>query len=167
MLRNALARKSFQIFAALLIVTLFAGWALMPVSGSSDPQSPYHPVPLTIDVPGQESASFRIEVADTEEQRSRGLMFRRSLEADSGMLFVYGAPRKIAMWMKNTYVPLDMIFIGGDGRIVSIGENTVPQSLTPVIAQGPAQFVLEVVAGTSRKLGISAGQLVRHPLIDQ
>jgi uncharacterized membrane protein (UPF0127 family) len=105
---------------------------------------------------------FKIELARTPAQQSQGLMFRQRLAADSGMLFVYPAPYRISMWMKNTLIPLDMVFIGADGRVVDIAQRTVPQSLRPISSSEPALAVLEVNAGTASRLGIRKGDVVRH-----
>jgi uncharacterized membrane protein (UPF0127 family) len=97
---------------------------------------------------------FDIYVAITESQRSRGLMFVRELPATTGMLFVYGGDRVASMWMKNTYIPLDMIFIRYDGTVSSVIANTEPQSLKSQAAIEPVAFVLELNAGTTARLGI-------------
>lgn len=97
---------------------------------------------------------FDIYVALTESQRSRGLMFVRELPAATGMLFVYGGDRVASMWMKNTYIPLDMIFIRFDGTVSSVIANTEPQSLKSQSAKEPVSFVLELNAGTAARLGI-------------
>jgi len=114
-----------------------------------------------------ESASgthrFIVELPRTREQMARGLMHRRQLAADAGMLFLYPADRAITMWMKNTLIPLDMLFIAGDGRIVNIVERTVPLSLQMIQSAGPARGVLEVNGGTARRLGIEPGDRVRYP----
>lgn len=107
---------------------------------------------------------FSLEIANTPEMRSRGLMFRRELAEGRGMLFDFG-PREIevTMWMKNTYIPLDMVFIRADGRIRHIAENTTPLSEATISSGGPVKGVLEVIAGTARRLGIAAGDRVEHP----
>lgn len=107
---------------------------------------------------------FQLELADTPEKRARGLMFRRSLPEGQGMLFEFG-PREteVTMWMKNTYIPLDMIFIRADGTIRHIAENTTPLSEAIVASNGPVKGVLEVIAGTSRRLGLAPGDRVEHP----
>jgi uncharacterized membrane protein (UPF0127 family) len=97
---------------------------------------------------------FDIYVALTETQRSRGLMFVRELPATTGMLFVYGGDRIASMWMKNTFIPLDMIFARFDGTVSSVIENTEPQSLKTQAAIEPVAFVLELNAGTAARLGI-------------
>ncbi len=106
---------------------------------------------------------FSVEVAVTDEERARGLMERRSVPEGTGMLFKFEPDQIIRMWMHNTYVSLDMIFIRSDGRIVSIAENTEPLSDRTISSAGPARGVLEVVAGTARKLGIAPGDRVAHP----
>lgn len=106
---------------------------------------------------------FRVEVAATPEERARGLMFRTELAPDAGMLFQYEIPHRITMWMANTYLPLDMMFIDADGRVINIAERTVPETTTSIPSNGPAIAVLEVNAGTADRLGIARGDLVRHP----
>jgi uncharacterized protein len=108
--------------------------------------------------------SFTVELAATDEARSKGLMYRRELPEGRGMLFDFKQDQNAAMWMKNTYIPLDMIFIRADGRIQRIAENTQPQSEKIITAGAPVRAVLEVIGGTVRKLGIRAGDRVAHPL---
>src|SRR5262249_54454280 len=105
---------------------------------------------------------FSVELAVTDEQRARGLMERRSLPEGRGMLFKFEPDQVIQMWMHNTYISLDMIFIRSDGRIVRIAENTTPLSDNIISSGAPARGVLEVIAGTARKLGIRAGDRVAH-----
>jgi len=105
---------------------------------------------------------FDIELALTEPQMMQGLMFRREMAADQGMLFDYGSPQKITMWMKNTFIPLDMIFIGADGKVVDYHERAVPMSLDTIATKVPARAVLEVNSGTVRRLGIQPGDIVHH-----
>jgi uncharacterized membrane protein (UPF0127 family) len=105
---------------------------------------------------------FAVELAVTEEQRAQGLMFRRSLPEGQGMLFKFEPEQVVTMWMHNTYISLDMIFIRSDGRVMRIAENTTPQS-DKIISSGVAvRGVLEVIAGTARKLGIAPGDRVAH-----
>jgi len=108
--------------------------------------------------------AFAVELAVNDEQRAKGLMFRKELPEGQGMLFDFQTEQPVSFWMKNTYVSLDMIFIQADGRILSIAENTQPLSERPVPSGGPVRFVLEVVAGTTRKLGIRPGDRVAHPI---
>jgi uncharacterized membrane protein (UPF0127 family) len=105
---------------------------------------------------------FDVELAVTAEERSKGLMFRRELPQGRGMLFDFVGEGPIAMWMKNTFVSLDMIFIRADGRIARIAENTTPQSETTIPSGAPVKAVLEVVAGTVKRLGIAPGDRVAH-----
>lgn len=107
---------------------------------------------------------FSVEMAKTEEQRRTGLMYRKELPEGRGMLFDFSPEQNVSMWMKNTFIPLDMIFIGADGRILRIAENTVPQSERIIPSGGPAKGVLEVIAGTAQKYGIKPGDRVAHPL---
>src|SRR5919198_1241175 len=107
---------------------------------------------------------FTVEVAITDEERSKGLMFRRELPEGRGMLFDFKQDTNATMWMKNTYIPLDMIFIRADGRIQRIAESTEPESTKIIAAGAPVRAVLEVIGGTARKLGVKAGDRVAHPL---
>lgn len=107
---------------------------------------------------------FSVEMATTEEEKQTGLMYRKELADGKGMLFDFNPEQEISMWMKNTYVSLDMIFIGANGRILRIAENTEPLSTKIISSKGPARAVLEVVAGTAQKYGIRPGDRVGHPL---
>jgi uncharacterized protein len=107
---------------------------------------------------------FSIELAVTDEERSRGLMFRRSVPESYGMLFDFKRDQEVTMWMRNTYVSLDMIFIQSDGRIRRIAENTETESDKIIPSGGQVRAVLEVAAGTARKLGIEAGDRVANPI---
>jgi uncharacterized membrane protein (UPF0127 family) len=108
---------------------------------------------------------FSVELAVTDDERSRGLMYRRSVPEFYGMLFDFKRDQEVAMWMKNTYVSLDMIFIQGDGRIRRIAENTETESEKIIPSGGPVRAVLEVAAGTARKLGLEAGDRVATPIL--
>jgi uncharacterized protein len=108
---------------------------------------------------------FSVELAVTDDERSRGLMYRRSVPEFYGMLFDFKRDQEVAMWMKNTYVSLDMIFIQSDGRIRRIAENTETESEKIIPSGGPVRAVLEVVAGTARKLGLEPGDRVATPIL--
>ncbi|MEK9661834.1 MAG: DUF192 domain-containing protein [Alphaproteobacteria bacterium] len=108
------------------------------------------------------SYDFAVELAETPQQKSRGLMFRESMAADAGMLFVYSRPQVITMWMRNTYIPLDMLFIARDGRIAHIAQNAVPRSDRTISSHARVTGVLELNGGTARRLGIAVGDRVRH-----
>src|SRR5512141_2390064 len=101
--------------------------------------------------------AFSVELAANDADRSKGLMFRRELPEGQGMLFDFHQEQNVSFWMQNSYIPLDMIFIRADGRILRIAENTEPLSTRLVPSGGPVRAVLEVIAGTSRKLGIAPG----------
>lgn len=107
---------------------------------------------------------FTVEMARTDEERQKGLMFRKDLPEGRGMLFDFKPDQPVAMWMRNTYIPLDMLFINGDGTIRRIAENTEPLSETTIPSGGPVRGVLEVIGGTAKRLGIKAGDKVAHPL---
>jgi len=109
--------------------------------------------PLTI-VTAAASASFSAEIADTDAARERGLMFRHIMPDGQAMLFDFGAPRPAAMWMKNTYMSLDMLFVRQDGTIIALAENTVPKSLDTISVQEPVRGVIELAAGTVKRFGI-------------
>jgi hypothetical protein len=109
---------------------------------------------------------FSVEMATTEEEKTTGLMYRKELPDGKGMLFDFSPEQPVSMWMKNTYIPLDMIFIRADGRILRIAENTEPLSTKIISSGGPAKGVLEVIAGTAQKYGIKPGDLVAHPLFN-
>jgi uncharacterized membrane protein (UPF0127 family) len=109
---------------------------------------------------------FSVEMATTEEEKATGLMYRKELPDGKGMLFDFSPEQQVSMWMKNTYIPLDMIFIRADGRILRIAENTEPLSTKIISSGGPAKGVLEVIAGTAQKYGIAPGDRVAHPLFN-
>lgn len=111
---------------------------------------------------GKGRVKLRVEVADDDAERARGLMFRKALAPDEGMLFDFKTPRPVAFWMKNTLIPLDMIFIRQDGTILSIASNTVPHDETPVPSGGPVVGVLEIAGGRAAQLGLSPGDKVHH-----
>ena len=104
---------------------------------------------------------FTVELARTEAEQARGLMFRTELAPDRGMLFPYSPPQPVAFWMKDTLIPLDMIFIRADGSIDRIAENTVPESMEPVASGGAIAAVLEVAGGTAARLNITENATVR------
>ncbi|MCB5177520.1 MULTISPECIES: DUF192 domain-containing protein [Microvirga] len=120
--------------------------------------------PLTIVLQNGQKQSFQVEVARTEADRAQGLMFRRSMPADQGMLFDFGRVEPVSMWMQNTYLPLDMLFVRPDGSIARIAANTEPLSTRTIPSGEPVLAVLELNAGTAARLGIKAGDRIEHPL---
>ncbi|MFB9265528.1 DUF192 domain-containing protein [Bradyrhizobium erythrophlei] len=109
---------------------------------------------------------FSVEMATTDDEKQTGLMYRKELPDGKGMLFDFSPEQEVSMWMKNTYVSLDMIFIRADGRILRIAEATEPLSTKIIPSRGLAKGVLEVVAGTAQKYGIQPGDRVAHPLFN-
>lgn len=109
---------------------------------------------------------FTVEIVDNDADRAKGLMYRKELPEGQGMLFDFLRDQEVSFWMQNTYIPLDMIFIRGDGRISHIAENTEPLSTRLIPSNGPVRAVLEVIGGTSRKLGIAAGDRVASPIFN-
>ena len=123
----------------------------------------YPTAPLTI-VTASGPHKFTVELATTPGQMEQGLMFRKSLAPHAGMLFDYRTPSMAAMWMKNTLIPLDMLFVDQQGRIINIHERAVPGSLDPIAAAGPARAVIELNGGTAGHLGIKPGDRVIYPI---
>lgn len=144
---------------------VLVGTLAMAVLGSPGALSAVELEPLEI-VSKSGVHTFGVEMAATPEEQAKGLMFRRELPEGQGMLFDFHREQPTSFWMKNTYVPLDMIFIRADGRILRIAENTVPLSEALVPSGGPVLAVLEVVAGTAKKLGIAPGDRVAHPIFN-
>ncbi|MEZ5694644.1 MAG: DUF192 domain-containing protein [Altererythrobacter sp.] len=125
------------------------------------PESGLEVVPLTV-TSGEKVHKFRVEIAATPEQQRQGLMFRAELPPDEGMIFPYATPQPLGFWMKNTPLPLDIIFIGADGRILNIAANTTPYSLESVYSVGLATLVFEIPGGRAAELGIEPGDLVEY-----
>lgn len=105
---------------------------------------------------------FKVEIADTDATRERGLMFRTSMAPDRGMLFDFKSPREVAFWMKNTLIPLDMLFISADGHVISIARNAVPMSEIPIPSGGAVLGVLELRGGRAAEIGAESGDRVRE-----
>ncbi|MDH3737769.1 MAG: DUF192 domain-containing protein [Alphaproteobacteria bacterium] len=150
-----LLRNTFVL--AVIVVVL---WSL---NMGAYAQAPFARTTVSIETAGG-THDFNVELALDPAQQSQGLMFRRELAVDAGMLFFHQRERVATMWMRNTFVPLDMLFVATDGRIVHIVERTVPQSLATISAGRPVRAVLEVNAGTVRRLAIKSGDRLIHPL---
>lgn len=133
-------------------VSTQAAPAIHPVSG-------LQVVPLTVTHAGK-ALQFRVEVARTGQEQARGLMFRTEMGADEGMIFPMEPPRSASFWMRNTVIPLDIVFIGTDGRILNIAANAVPYDETPLSSKGVVKGVLELNGGRTAALGIVAGDKV-------
>ncbi len=117
-------------------------------------------------VSGGEEHVFEVEIADTPDKTSRGLMFRRELAPDAGMLFDFFEERPASFWMRNTLIPLDMLFIRANGEIVKVHANAIPHDETPIPSGEPVRFVLEIPGGRAAELGISAGDRLVHPRVE-
>ena len=152
---------------ALLIASFLAvpGLDGRAIAQMADPTGPQPELPkerLRIVTRDGKGYDFSVEMALRPEEQTTGLMFRTSVPADGGMLFDWHTERRSQMWMKNTLAPLDMVFIGGDGRIRAIAENTVPQSLATVDSRVPVRATLELAAGTTAALNIRVGDEVKQ-----
>jgi uncharacterized membrane protein (UPF0127 family) len=145
-----------------------AWWTAFLLFGLLIAAGPARPAPLkTLEIVSKTGVHvFSVEIADTEAAREKGLMFRKKLPEGQGMLFDFHQAQQVSFWMKNTYIPLDMIFIQGNGRILRIAENTEPLSTRLIPSGGPVRGVLEVIGGTARKLGIAPGDRVASPIFN-
>jgi uncharacterized membrane protein (UPF0127 family) len=143
-----------------LIALSSAAALALPLAAQTGPQPELPREKLVIVTHDGQRHEFDVEMALSSEQQMTGLMFRRVVPAGGGMLFDWGSERDMAMWMKNTLIPLDMLFINGDGTIRAIAENTVPESLAPISSHGPVRAALELAAGTAEKLDIRVGDKV-------
>jgi len=123
-------------------------------------QGPFEPLQL---MTATGAHDLKIERAVTPEAQALGLMYRTELAADSGMLFVHDKPRDVAMWMKNTYIPLDMVFLKADGTVHRIEHKTEPHSEAMISSNGPVAAVLEIAGGAAERYGLKPGDKVRHP----
>jgi uncharacterized membrane protein (UPF0127 family) len=133
------------------------------LGGCASAEPAAHPLPRTtiaIETP-RGWADFNVEIANTQKEQELGLMFRTELPLDAGMLFDFHAPRFASFWMKNTVLPLDIIFVKADGTIATIAADAVPYSLTPIPSQKQVRAVIEINGGRSRALGIRPGARVR------
>lgn len=133
-----------------------------PALAQEGPQPRLPTEPLVIITRDGRQHRFTVEMATTPEQQAIGLMFRTEVKPDEGMLFDWGSPRESLMWMRNTLVPLDMVFITAEGRIHRIAERTVPLSLATISSQGPVRATLELAGGTAERLGLRPGDRVLH-----
>jgi len=152
-----MALKAQWLFALALLAFL----AMIPESTGATEPARIEPVVVET---AEGRFTFTAEIADTADLRQRGLMFRHQLPPDRAMLFDWGRVEPVAMWMRNTYVSLDMIFIAPDGRVVKVAEATEPLSDTTISSGEPVAAVLEVVAGTARRIGLRPGDRVHHPM---
>lgn len=150
-------------FAKLFTLAVFCWGLLLTASGSAQETMRVETVTVTT---AKGSFKFQTEIADTQPTRERGLMFRKTMQQDRAMLFHWGQPLVASMWMQNTYISLDMLFIAGDGTVRFVAENTKPMSRDIVSAGIEVAAVLEIVAGTAQRIGLKAGDKVAHSIFD-
>lgn len=166
-MRNAPLRQSNLLLNLLLGWFLVHPWTVAAADASlADAQRLDGLFPkstLTIATPDARVHPFNIWVADDDAHRQLGLMYVKEMADDAGMLFIYPKAQAISMWMKNTVLSLDMLFVAADGRIANVVENTTPQSTKIINSKGPVVGVIELKAGMAAKLHIRAGAIVSHP----
>lgn len=148
--------------AVLLSVILFS--ASFTLSAWAQPQPTLPQSDLVIVTSGKGPQRFTVELADNDQSRARGMMFRQSMAPDAGMLFDFKQEQMASFWMRNTLIPLDMIFIKADGTILNIHQRAIPRDETGINSTGPVRAVLEVNGGTASRLGIKPGDRVQHAI---
>jgi uncharacterized membrane protein (UPF0127 family) len=156
------AQRAWRAFGA---VVLFTAGATFAQSGPIEDLAAFPIDKLEIADGKKVKHVFQVWLADTPQRQAQGLMFVRALPALRGMLFVHDEPRPFSMWMKNTYIPLDMVFISDRGRIQQIIEQATPHSLDIIRSDKPALAVLEIGGGEAKHLGLHPGQKVTHPAL--
>lgn len=155
-----------RLLLSVLLVTGLGTASCIAQSATTPPPEPlsnFPQVALNILTPDARQHRFQAWIADTNAHRQQGLMFVKSLPDNTGMLFIFDQPQKIQMWMKNTLIPLDMVFIDANGRVDSIAVNTTPMSLSIIDSKNAVLGVLELAGGSTTRLGIRAGAIVQHP----
>ncbi len=146
----------------LRIMVLLVGFLGAPSGGA---QEAFEISPLRVET-AKGSHDLTVELALTPAQQAQGVMFRPEMAADAGMLFVHPRPRLLTMWMRNTLIPLDMVFAGPDGTVIHVVERTIPLSAKTISSRKPAKAVLELNAGTVARLGIRPGDRLVHPMLN-
>ncbi len=147
-----------------LIIPLLLVFLLVPDQGYLQEEGEPQSLPISRLIVQNENGAhvFEVELATTRGQQRIGLMFRREMAKGHGMLFYYSSPQRVSFWMKNTYIPLDIIFIRENGTIANIVHNAEPHSLSPIKSRGSVVGVLELNAGLANKLEIKKGDIVHH-----
>ena len=154
--------KRITLVLLVVVVSPVVALYFVPLPAAAQQDVVFPESTLEIETQSGTRHTFRIELAETDPLRQRGLMFRNEMAPDAGMLFTYKRDRVISMWMANTYLPLDMLFIESNGRISRIVENTIPLSRESISSRKRARGILELNAGTARRLGLSVGDRVIH-----
>jgi uncharacterized membrane protein (UPF0127 family) len=150
----------------MIAATSACGSTAQPPAPAARSSAGLEQVPLTIESSGQ-THRFTVEVAETGEQQAQGLMFRKELAPDRGMIFPRDPPGDASFWMKNTLIPLDMLFFDGAGRLARIKAEARPHDETPAVGGEAIRYVLEINGGLAAELGIEPGAEIRHPALDQ
>jgi uncharacterized membrane protein (UPF0127 family) len=148
---------------ALCAVWAFTAASVLAQEGPPEPLSAFPQSLLAIRTASAKVVNFKIWTADTPRRDAQGLMFVREMDDHAGMLFLFPGDRRVSMWMKNTYIPLDMLFVAPNGRINTIVARTTPLSLDVISAADPARAVLELKGGVAEEMGIKAGDMLVHP----
>ncbi len=162
-IRNARRRRARVSVAAALAGALFGAATVGVAAWAQDAAQHLERAPLVIETADHRRHLFCVEIADDEHERAVGLMHRRTLDARAGMLFDYAVPRRVAMWMKNTLIPLDILFVRANGRVVNIAHGR-PLDLSTLPSKGRVLAALELKGGVTRELAIRPGDIVRHPI---
>jgi len=164
---NTLRPDFLRSFGLVLAAMLAMAGSTIALAQNAQPEdlATFPRGPLEINDGKKVKLTFDVWLADTPRRMTQGLMFVRALPDMRGMLFVHESPKPISMWMKNTYIPLDMVFIDGQGQIQQIVEQTTPHSLDIIRSNDPAMAVLEIAGGEAKRLGLHAGQRVVHPAL--
>ena len=155
--------KQYAIVGLMILGILAWFWSQLPIRNGNTPEPPFVKEGTLSFINGNTGKTLKgidIEVADNPSERAQGMMFRKSMKDSEGMLFVMERNEQQGFWMKNTYIPLDIIFIGGDSTIVNIHKNAVPHNLTSLPSKGSAKYVVEVNGGWTSKMGIAAGDKI-------
>jgi uncharacterized membrane protein (UPF0127 family) len=148
------------VLGALFLAMILHVW---PAQAQTGPQPRLRTTPLTITT-ASGTHTFTVEMAETPDQMARGLMFRTTMAPDEGMLFNFRRDEIVTMWMQNTILPLDMVFITRDGRVATVAERTTPYSTDVVSSRVPVRAVLELNAGTAARIGLKPGDQLRNAL---
>jgi uncharacterized protein len=156
--------RVFQVLCVLAAVLMISATSAHSQQRPATPLTTFPTAKLTIITSSGAASSgrheFTVEIASTRRQHTQGLMFRRRMDANAGMLFVYRREAPVSMWMRNTYIPLDMLFVRADGKIAHIAQRTTPHSLQTISSTEPVKSVLELNAGTVARLKIRIGDQV-------
>lgn len=164
MLQKLIYKKTVQKAVFLFCYVLVCGvFCSLPLSSNLSFADALTSIEKLEIVTSHGSDTIEVEVAKTPQEQATGLMFRKELLANKGMLFIHMAPKEVSMWMRNTYIPLDMIFIRQDGTVHRIEKEAEPLSEEVISSNGPVSAVLELPGGTAERLGLKAGDRVQHP----